>query len=570
MRFLTLLLVLLTGTCVRAQLRPNPPVFTYLADQLPEMLVTNGIPNGDYGPTRLALARQQVLWQPAYFGASWASPRLNHTGLGGFSPHYSWQPWRTKATAAFAGSADRYALRASTSPLAQSDRLSANVSFLQDRQFRDKNNDTRNDLPRRRSLFGSIFTSWGQYEPGGSLMVRYIDEEHQRQGRFRGQQRRLDLLQQQRWGGYDVKFFSKVNATAEYVDRNFGERLTDGRRLTGVLVAGAKSDYSNKSIRWEATLEALHREDRLDAPDIRLREREQFVAANGHFFWDVAPFRLTLNQQLRSSDLDGLHYRPHLQAAWFSIDDQVIITGLLNRGGGYRNPLLTQEHLGFTNRNYQLGDLPTEDFWRWGATGQAALWSRTLLIDVQALRFHYRKYIGVVYSPQNELWVGNLGEGQQSILATQVIFSPKFLGWRTATPTLQLNYRYHEQDFTSSAERLLPARHSWWLHLGVPIAFGPWDERWEISPTVSYLQQSPASGLSPEREMMGRNRLDASLRVQYKEYWIALRGDQLLRDEPLFAHGFDPSSGEDIPLGNAFSALTGRRFSVAVGFGFRD
>ncbi|MEM6772785.1 MAG: hypothetical protein AAF597_19560, partial [Bacteroidota bacterium] len=67
---------------------------------------------------------------------------------------------------------------------------------------------------------------------------------------------------------------------------------------------------------------------------------------------------------------------------------------------------------------------------------------------------------------------------------------------------------------------------------------------------------------------LNRSRLDASVRVQFKDYWIAFRGDQLLREVPLFAYGFDPLADDDLPLGNAFSTLNGRRFSVAAGASF--
>ncbi|MEM6772919.1 MAG: hypothetical protein AAF597_20235, partial [Bacteroidota bacterium] len=342
MRFFNLLFVLLHCTCVRAQLRPDPPAFIFLADQLPEMFVTTGIPNGDYGPTRLALSRHLMLWQSAHLGASWSLQNMNHTGLGGFSPHFLWQPRRNRVGTAFAGSADRYALRASTNPLNRGDRLNASFSLLQDRALRDTDEDQRNDFPARQSLYGNIASSWGDYDYRGNISLTYYTDEDHWQARFRTQNRRISLQQEQRWTSNRVLFFTKANATAEYLSRAFEDRFTDGRRLTGALIAGIMDNRGGTPISWEAILEALHREDQLDAPGTILRQKEQFVAVNGHFSWDVAPFRLRFNQQLRSSKMDGLVYRPHLQATWFSYNDKIKVAALLNRGGGYRNPLLSE------------------------------------------------------------------------------------------------------------------------------------------------------------------------------------------------------------------------------------
>jgi len=85
-RLLTLLFVLCSCTCGRAQITGVPTALHYLADVMPEMGYANGTVSGDLGPTRLALTRNLLEWKPNHLAAGFT--RL--PWLGAFTP------WETR------------------------------------------------------------------------------------------------------------------------------------------------------------------------------------------------------------------------------------------------------------------------------------------------------------------------------------------------------------------------------------------------------------------------------------------------------------------------------------------
>lgn len=565
---ITSLLVLFLCTCGRAQLRPDAPALTFLADQMTDLGLAWSIPNGDFGPTQLAWSRQNQLWRPGGIKASWKGNHPWHTGIGAFTPqdnNYVRYNKIAKVTCAAGERQQAFSLALRPS---RYNSLSANFSYFRDDRFRDANDDGRNDLSPRRNIHTDISGSWNAGDYSGSTCLQYFQENGQRQGRLDQDLQKIGLNQHNALRHYGLEYFLNVSLNAEHVDRSFSNRTHQHRRLTSCLQLGIRPDhYNSGGISWQGSIDLLHREDRLQLPGINREEREQFIAASGEFSYDLSPFRFRYNQQLRASRTDSLTYRPNAQIVWHTRLADLYLTGIVNRGGGYRNPLLSDGHLAFSLREYQLGELRSEDFWRRGFSLQAKP-AEHFELDAQAFYFTYDRYTAVRYTDANELRINQVSGTTRRLLAAQASYVlPLELTGRDDHPAVYFNYRYDELRPENAAGMLLPARHAAWVRLEVPLMIGYSDRQWANTFSLSYLRQSGVQGLKNDATPLpARDRLDASLKTKYKDYWLALSGEQLLHRESRSAYGFDPlGEGENIPLGSEFSTILGSRFTVSIG-----
>lgn len=569
---LTLLFVLLPCTCVRAQLRPDAPVTTYLADQFSEMGMADDLINGDFGPTRQAYTRQLQLWESGYIGAGWTGYSSQHTGTGSFTPHGRMTDYKSRlGQFYFGGGADQLAIFAQLQPLKAYNRLSLSASHFSDDHFVDKNEDGRNDGTTRNSTLVKLDGNWSKRQYSGSADLRYLRDNTERRSIFGNEQERIDFRTDHSLKLNNVSFFAKLKYIDERADRSFTSRQLNARRQTTSVAIGMSDYESLDRITYGINLSGLDRRDELTGPGLTYRQPERLYTFTTHFRYDVYPFRLYFNQQLLNSEIDGTRWRPNLRAIWFFANESMYATALFNRGGGFRNPLLSDAHLGYSLRNYELTDLQSEDFWRSGLLYQAKpMGYNRLVVDLQAIYFDYRRFTSVRYADEGRMSIRQ-GSANRRLLVAEVRYRPEFVRLGAAHPTLYFNYRYDDLRLADPDGALLPARQAAWLRLNVPYRKYNSRDAWRYNLEVSYMIQSAVEGL--EEELVpdtGRSRLDFSLRVDFRQYWVALRGEQLLRNEPLTAYGFDPLGGEgEIPLADEFSTLTGRRFTLAAGIAIK-
>lgn len=563
-----LLFLLLPCTCVRAQLQPDPVVLTYLADELPEMSLSWGHPNGDLGPTRLAITRQMLVWQPSHLAASWRGDEQSFAGIGAFTPYernYNYD--RSTLSNRLALAPGLLGLRSEF----QGNNYNGpylSVSLLNDQRAQDLDEDDANDFNNRRTLFLTANQRWSNRSYNGNVNLLLLDEENTFQGgeqALRTSNRRYQLTSNHHFDTGDVKLFAGLWASAENFDRNTSLRNHDGRRLSGVVTTGVRNNrYRN--IHWSASADLVHTDDRLVTPNLFLNRQERYIALNGSVKYNYNALRIQLHQQLRSGANDVWQYRPNLRLGLYNPERNLRLQGVVSRGGGYRNPLFSDAYTANTNRRYDIDSLATEDFWRTGITGKADLLSKDLQLDFQAIHFNYTTFTTLRYATNNRLAIENQPDVSRKLLSAQATYILPVRIFNRRRPSISLNYRYDELDLPDAEGILLPARHSILVRLSAVGEGGGYKDRWIIHPTVSYLRQGKVRGLAEDLNE-GRSRLDATLRVQYRSYWIAFSGEQLLRKGPFFAYGFDTSMEGNFPLGNTFSALAGRSFTVSAGVG---
>jgi len=364
---------------------------------------------------------------------------------------------------------------------------------------------------------------------------------------------------------YNFRLVAYSSLRLERVDRSFSGRDTKGRR--DYLENGVKGSWEHYSNNFGANLwlqsTLLH--DRLGSMSPFTNRKERLgMAVNKLWYHPGGGFEMELYQRYRRGRLGERRYLPELALTYSPLDYHYIVLRA-GRAGAYRNPLLNDDHLSYTLRTHDLAaPLRTEDFWRYGVKIVGNV-KRQYSYYVQAVHRDYQRYTTVSYSPDDRLVVGQQGDVQRTTVAAEVNARLLEHSERWTGLMLSINYRYDKLEAPVDEGMLLPARHALWTRATQTFALGG-DPDLALQTKVGYLW---VAGLEPpgtETSLpAARTRLDVSARLRYKRNFVALRGEQLLRDQPLYGAGLDGASG--LPLGSEFATLGGRWVTLTFGVG---
>jgi|GEM_PF-3228734 len=564
---LSLLLILTSCTCGRAQITGVPVALHYLADPLPEMGYANGTTLGDLGPTRLAFTRSILEWKPNNLAAGFA----RMPWMGAFSPHrniyFKDEPYDNRHRLTAAGGPDQLAAQVILRP--ENYYWSGlGVHYNRNRFRVDTDTDGRLDRPDRENLRVETHGQYQRDEFNASMGADYLREETRRGGPegIVAKRERVGTMAKIGYNGLrNLRLLTFANLRLERVDRSFAGRMTDGRR--SYLDSGVKASWRNNrdDIGSVLKLHNVRIYDRLGTSS-RFADRKEILNLIGHElkYRPGGGTEISLEQHYRHGRLGERRYLPNLALVYAPFAKH-LITLRAGRAGAYRNPLLNDDHLSYTLRTReQVEPLRTEDFLRYGVELNGE--GNSISYSVQAVRRDYRNYTTVVYAPADRLVMSQRGGVRRTTVAGEVNLHL----WRDdhyhPGLVISANYRYDELEAATTEGMLLPARHSLWTRATHTFYPGG-NEDWTLQTKVGYLWVAGVQSLSGETTLPARTRLDASARLRYKRGFVAVRGEQLLRDRPLYGAGVDGM--QRLPLGSEFATLGGRWVTLAFGVGLR-
>ncbi|MEM1357524.1 MAG: hypothetical protein AAGF89_04965 [Bacteroidota bacterium] len=572
-RYPILLFCLLLGTCGRAQLTTAPTALYWLSDQLPEVGLAFGAPGGDYGPTRLVFAEEILRWRPAKVAAAWTGYGIDQPGLGAFTPHKNQYSYRNRYRFSFGGAPEQQAALFNYRPR-QGAWRGLHLQYYRDARQKDTDEDGLNDFPQRERFLaessfqfpiGEKFSS----SLGGHFLAANLNQDLFTDPELRTGSTIDKRLQVQYRASLNLEEFTPfLNADFRWEDSNrdyaSNRRSTDASFFT--LRTGVNYRAQEKEIRAALYADFRQQRDELAYPDLSILRQEELFTLSSHFQYPLAPFLLEFNQQYQSSNLVANRYLPNVKLSVFPFGEDFWFSGLLNRGGVYRNPLISEAYLAFTERTYQLENLLPEDFWRSGFDLGGQSRDGRLQYTLQALQYRYQRFTAVSFARQDNLLIEQRENVRRRNLRAEVS-GIIHIGYNYDHRLhITANYRFSELKVPDNYGLLLPARHAYWLRLRHELVLGQ-ENDWSITTSCGYQWQEGLAAIGEEDSSLPqRDRLDASLRVKFKDYWIGFSGEQLLRKEPLFAYGFDPNTaGSSLPLGSPYATLMGRTFTLALG-----
>lgn len=572
-RYPILLFCLLLCTCGRAQLTTAPPALYWLSDQLPEIGLAFGAPGGDYGPTRQAFAAEVIRWRPAKIAAAWTGYGIDQPGLGAFTPHKNPYNYRNRYRFSFGGAPEQQAGLFNYRPR-QGAWRGLHLQYYRDARQKDADQDGRNDFIQRERFLaesrlqfpiGENFSnSLGGHFLTSSAARELVPNTDEGVGENKDQR-----LQIQYRASVDLEQFTPF-FNADFRQEDSERRYANSNRSVDAsffaLRSGVNFRAKEKDVRAALFADFRQQKDNLAYPGLDFQRREQTFTVASHLHYPLAPFLLEFNQQYQLNKIAPNRYLPNLKLSVFPFGEGFQVSGLLNRGGVYRNPLISEAYLAFTDRNYELADLQPEDFWRSGLDLSGQFGYNRLQYSLQALQHRYRRFTAVALGENNNLVIDQREDVRRRSLRAEVS-GIVHIGYNyDHRLTITANYRFSEHDIPDATGILLPSRHAYWLRLTHDIVLGE-KNKWSVTTTCGYQWQEALEALSGENiSLSQRDRLDASLRVRFKDYWIGFSGEQLLRAEPLFAYGFDPNTaGGGLPLGSPYATLAGRTFTLALG-----
>lgn len=566
MRTLTLLFTTFLSTCGLAQINVDAPALTYLADQLDELALGANHPFTDLGPTRHIYANDLLRWRPSLLGLNWAGRSLGRDAVGLFSPGYIGSSFKngTDYNASFAGAPNLQALRINLDP----DETGVLDLWTSYQYFSDQRMGVaRRERTHRIDVAMNVNLNQVRMTP----YVRLWQDEGQRPGAFSTEARRLEagLVVSELYNYVDIDWSVKPLFLHESSSRNLLDNVVSGTRT---LLGGSAS---GKYTRWawlqpSARLDYAHTtEDWALGEQPFLREEEQVAFTTGVQL-DYYPIRLAVDGQYRYQRMDEDRFLPSVQLHGYADRGQLNLTLFGNRGGAYRNPLLSEEHLSYTERELVTTEVQTEDFWRYGVELQSNY--RAINFNVEAVQRDYRRYTVVRYTEAGQVAVDQVEEAQRATVSGEVSYRLE-KGNRTSLG-VSANYRYDYTDFANTDGTLLPSRHAAWARVTASQRLGI-ENQWKLGGSASYLRANTPVQV-PVGIGLSRERLDVDVRLDFQPtkggaYFLALRGEHLTADG---TNALSPSLGVDseafggLPVGNVAGVLGGRRFTLAFGAGF--
>ena len=567
MRLLTLLFTSLLSTGGLAQINVDAPALTYLADQLDELALGAGHPFTDLGPTRFIYTNNELRWRPSLMGLNWSGRSVSRDAVGLFSPGHNYTTFgnRNDYHASFAGAPDLYALRLRVHPT-ESYRQ---VNLYADYEYFANQREGAARRGEAHHFNVSAYTNIGNVQIAPN--VQFWLDEGRRSEDFTADAQRLDVkLRVHEYYNYtDIDWNLQPNLLHETFSRRYGpQKLSGTRTMLGAtagatyrrlkwLQPGARFDYARTTDDWSIGERGFLREEGQWA----------FTAAAQVTYY---PLRLEVEQQYRYQKLDGERWLPSVQLHGYADEARLNLTVFGNRGGAYRNPLLSEEHLSFTEREVVTTDLKTEDFWRYGLELQSNY--KQVNFNVEAVQRDYRRYTTVRYTSVGEISIGQVDDARRATVTGEV--SCRLSSIHRTELRASANFRYDFTDLSNTEGLLLPARHAGWVRVQAEHKLGD-SELLGLSGGVSFMRTS-APVQVPVGQGLSRSRLDLDIRLDIRpkkagSYFLALRGEQLTADgdgvlSPTF--GVDDEALGALPVGNMAGLLGGRWFSLAFGAGF--
>ncbi|MEM9259604.1 MAG: hypothetical protein AAGA62_08150, partial [Bacteroidota bacterium] len=448
------------------------------------------------------------------------------------------------------------------------------LQYYRDARQKDTDEDGLNDFPQRERFLAESSFQFPIGEKfsnslGGHFLASNLNQDLFTDPELRTSSTIDKRLQVQYRASLNLEEFTPfLNADFRWEDSN--RDYASDRRSTDAsffaLRTGVNYRAQKKEIRAALFADFRQQHDELSYPGINWLRQEQLFTLSSHFQYPLAPFQLEFNQQYQLSSLAENRYLPNVKLSVFPFGEDFRFSGLLNRGGVYRNPLISEAHLAFTERTHQLAELLPEDFWRSGFDLNGQLGNGRFQYTLQALQYRYRRFTAVAFAERNRLLVDQRENVRRRNLRAEVSGIIHIGYNHNHRLHITANYRFSELEIPDNNGLLLPARHACWLRLRHELDLGQ-ENDWFVTTSCGYQWQEALTAIGEEDSSLPqRDRLDASLRVQFKSYWIGFSGEQLLRKEPLFAYGFDPNTADGgLPLGSPYATLTGRTFTLALG-----
>ena len=558
-RHFFLLLLTFLSTRGRAQLADVPPALHFLADQLPEMGFADGTAAGDLGPTRLAYTHSLLEWRPSALSVGWgAGNAITLPWLGGFTPY---QKARFRNWLHLSGGPNQLAGRAIWNP-GTSGWKGVDLRYV------DRARPGEADKNSRRSFFTA---SGYSTDFGTSRFSATVNGTLLRERRLRGDPDGLTTQLRRYQGNAKVSYRRNAFfARAGYVLREEGaDHVFHDRALNAGRRRGEASLYANFSDPYGdlyftgLTLAFLHTNDRLGGTEIENERKDRTWMGTHNFGFDVEWAKLTVGQQVRFSNVEPGRYLPSVHLAFYPIHKQEILFSW-GRGGDYRDPLLNDHHLAYTTRRYETTNLISEDVWRHGVEIHGSY--RWFHYTVQYVGANYGRYTAVDFVPDgNLLSVRQLSGVRRTTAETELgarfRLGNKYGNWLR----LSFNYRYDDLRLPEPAGVLLPAPHAAWLRARATFKFGEGNNAWYLNPEASFMWLSvgETNAAAAALPADARSRLDAGIQLTHKRYVLALRGEQILRADPIYGQGTDAFSG--LPLGSEYTTPGGRMATLTFG-----